>query len=277
MTTVQKVIKYLALALAIFIIVNIVSAILSGIYIMSNISGAKNSEKYELHDMKEIETNIETSSISKLEIDIDYSNLTIKKGDKLKVESNSSAISCNQNNNKIIIKERNHNWFSKIKASDLVIYIPTNIMFEQIDIATGAGEINIEELNAEKLDFEIGAGKVEIQKLNILEKAIIDGGAGKVEILSGTINDLDLDMGVGAFELKAKLTGKNDIDAGVGKLDIDLTDEIDNYTIKVSKGIGSVNINGKEVSNDSKNGNGDTYIEIDGGVGSINIKTKEMR
>ncbi len=271
MSTLQKVIKYLALAFAIFIIVSIISGILYGFYGLSNVLGLKKSKKEYTENLEEIAMNIEDSQVSKLKIDLEYSNLKIQKGETFKSESNSSDITCIQKNNQLVIQEKNHNWFSRNNASELVVYIPENMLFDEIKIEAGAGEVYIETLEAKELDFEIGAGKVAVQNLEVSRQAKIDGGAGKVEILSGTINDLDLDMGVGEFILKSKLTGRNDIDSGVGRLDIDLTDNTENYTIKVEKGLGSIRIDGKEVENNKVYGDGETYISIDGGVGSIII------
>lgn len=76
---------------------------------------------------------------------------------------------------------------------------------------------------------------------------------------------------LGKLSITSKLTGNNDIDAGIGKLDIHLTDGTDNYTIKVSKGIGSITVDGKEAKDGSIYGNGLTDIKIDGGIGAINI------
>ena len=160
----------------------------------------------------------------------------------------------------------------KNDARKLIVYIPENIVFELVNIEAGAGEIKIEDLETKKLSFEIGAGKVEIAKLNVLEEAKIDGGAGKVEILSGNINNLKLNVDVGEFILNDTLTGNNDIEAGIGKLEIDLKDELENYEIKVNKGIGSITIDGKEVSDNTKYGDGKTSIKVDGGIGSIIIK-----
>lgn len=272
MTTLQKVIKYLALALAVFLIINIVSGILFGLYGLSNILGLTNSERVKVSSLEEISTNFENSKITTLKIELKYSNLTIQKGDTLKAHSNSEYISCVQNNNQLVIKEKNHNWFTPNKASDLIVYIPENIMFDLVKIETGAGEIKIEDLKTQKLSCEIGAGKVEIQNLEVTKEAKIDGGAGKVDILAGTINNLDLDMGVGTFALASKLTGKSDIDAGIGKLDLKLVDGTQNYTIKVDKGIGSITVDGKEVGTNTEHGRGETYIDVDGGIGSISIK-----
>lgn len=274
MTTLQKVIKYLALAFAIFIIVNIISCILFGIYTFANLLGLKKTQVVQEENLQEINYAIESANTKILKIDLQYTNLKIQKGDTLKVESNTSNITCTQNNNQLIIKEKGHSWFTinEKDASQLVISVPEEMVFNKVNIDAGAGEIYIETLNTNELNFEMGAGKVEIHKLNVNNRAKIDGGAGKIELMSGEIANLDLDMGVGECILNTKLNGNNDIDAGIGKLEIDLTNNIEDYTIKVSKGIGSITIDGKEASNDTVYGTGDTNIKVDGGIGAIIIK-----
>lgn len=277
MTTFQKVIKYLALALAVFIIVNIVSAIWFGIFSFSNILGlSKHNENVVLGEEKII-TSIENSEIKTLKISLKYSNLILKKGNNLTVETNNENISSNKENNTLVIKEKDNNWFwnNSNSNSNLIVQIPEDAEFKSVKIETGAGEISIEEISTEELSLEIGAGKVEIQKLNVTKKAEIDGGAGKVDILSGEMNNLDLDMGVGKFAMTTKLTGNNKIDAGVGKLDINLTDEAENYTIKADNGIGAIKFNGRTVINEAVYGSGDSMIDIDGGIGSIDINTSK--
>lgn len=88
------------------------------------------------------------------------------------------------------------------------------------------------------------------------------------------LHDLDLDMGVGKVELGAKLTGNNRIDAGIGKLELDLRGKLDEYKIKVEKGLGSIELNGEKLSNGAIRGEGDTLVDIDGGVGAIEIRTE---
>lgn len=276
MTTFQRVIKYLALALAVFIIVNIVSAIWFGIFCFSNLLGlSKDNEDVVLGEEKVI-TSIENIEIKTLKISLKYSNLIIKKGNTLTVETHNDNISSSKENNTLVIKEKDSNWFwnNSNPNSNLVVQIPEETEFKSVKIETGAGEISIEEISTDELSLKIGAGKAEIKELNVTKKAKIDGGAGKVDILSGEINNLDLDMGVGKFAITTKLTGNNKIDAGVGKLDINLTDEAENYTIKADNGIGAINFNGKTVINEAVYGSGDSVIDIDGGIGGIDINTK---
>ena len=269
MTTAQKIIKYLALAFAAFLAVNIIGAIIVGVFTIGFTFGLVKTSSHSDY-LQEITTNIEEGKIATLNIDVETTSLKIKTGDVFKVESNNSNITCKQNNNQLVIKEK-HGWFNFKNNSELIIHIPENLKFEAIKIDAGAGKIEIDKLTTEELSFSMGAGEVKIQNLVVTKETKIDGGAGKVDILSGSIRNLDLDVGVGKFALTSKLLGKNDIDAGVGKLDIKLTDGLENYTIKTSKGIGSILIDGKKVSDDEQYGNGDTYIKVDGGVGAINI------
>lgn len=283
MTFWQKVIKYLAIALAIFLIVNIIGAILSIIGIIGGIAFFTNT----ITDVKEeivqespeylkqpevIADNINIEDIVKFEIEVKYSNLEIKKGD-FKVESNDTNVKCTQKGNELIVKETGNNWLRNKEGNKVIIYIPENKEFNEIEIDTGAGNIEIESLNTKDLSFSIGAGKVVINNLKVTNEAEIDGGAGKVDILSGEICNLNLDMGIGEFNICTKLLENNDIEQGMGKLTIKLRDSQENYTIRTRKGMGSITIDGKEAQNNSIYGNGQNILNIEGGMGAIEITT----
>ncbi len=95
MTTIQKVIKYLAIAFAIFLTVSIISAIIgllagfAGITSMFNLMDDNKQERLEFSDM-----NFDNEGISYLDVDIATSHLTIKKGDYLRAETNSKYVTC---------------------------------------------------------------------------------------------------------------------------------------------------------------------------------------
>lgn len=272
MTSLQKVIKYLAISFAIFLIVIIISTILGVFYALSSVLGLKKDSKIASDEISI--TNFENTDIATLDIEVGYTNLKIKTGDFLRIETNNSNINCKQNNQNLQIKEKNHNWFSNSENLDLILYIPENLEFEEVKINAGTGKISVENLTVNNLSFELGAGESEIQKLNVSKKCNIAGGAGKVNILSGIINDLDLDMGVGEVNLDVSITGKSDIDAGIGSLNMELQGNKEDYEIKTDKGIGSVKIDGKEVLDGEIYGDGEKYIEIDGGIGNITVNFK---
>lgn len=269
MTTAQKIIKYIATAFACFLIVSIISGILSALYALSGVLGLQKEDKKIKDEMSMI--NFENSEVETLDIDVAFTNLIIKKGDLLIAETNNEDINCKQNNQNLQIKEKQHSLFSKNNKGDLVVYIPENLEFEKVRINAGAGKIQIENINAKKLYLELGAGETIIEKLNVTDNCKIESGAGKVSILSGSINEMNLDMGVGKFELASDITGKSEINAGIGNLELNIKNNKENYTIKADKGIGSIKIDGKEVADDENYGDGENTIKIDGGIGSIKI------
>ena len=273
MTTAQKVIKNLALAFAILLIVSIISGILSALYALSGVLGLQKEDKTIKDEMSMI--NFEKSEVATLDIDVAFTNLIIKKGDFLIAETNNKDINCKQNNQNLQIKEKQHSLFSGNDKGDLVVYIPENLEFEKVKINAGAGKIQIENINTKNLYLELGAGETIIEKLNVTDDCKIESGAGKVSILSGNINELNLDMGVGKFEITSAITGNSKINAGIGNLELNIKGHKENYTIKADKGIGSIKIDGKEMADDVTYGDGENSIKIDGGIGSIKIDFEE--
>lgn len=279
MTTAQKVIKYMATAFAIFLVITIVLTILGGVYSLLTalkLINKKNNDDVVLEDVKVISSDVE--EVSTLKIDLSCTNLNIKVGEDFKVETNNSKITFEENDGSVKIKEENRKWLnSKNVTSNLIIYIPENMaQIDEIKISTGAGKINIEKLNAQSLYLELGAGDVYIENVIVTKEAKIDGGVGKNEFKSCEINNLKANLGVGGFVFDGKLIGKNKIDSGVGSIDISLMGKKENYTVGVDKGVGNITIDGQKVEKEGTYGNGENYIEIDGGIGEIKLNYNEV-
>lgn len=269
MSGLQKIIKYLAIAFAIFLTFSIISGIMYGISFIGDIlDGDKDSITEEL---KDLEINDNTLL---LDIHVSSSSIILKSGDFFKAETNNKYINSKQDKNKLYIQEKKHNWFHNDK-SELIVYIPNDFVFDGVSIETGAGKVDIEQLSTKQLYLVLGAGKVDINNLNVSESTKIDGGAGEININAISMNNLDLDMGVGKLSLTSKLTGKNKIDSGIGGVNLSLIGIIEDYEISLDKGIGEAKINGKTMKDDTNYGTGNNKLDIDGGIGSINIEIKE--
>lgn len=277
MKTTQRIIKYFAILLAILIIISIVSALLFGLNIFSGILGLtkeniSNKENSEILTSVETEKYFENRQINNMKIELYYANLIIEVGNNFHVQTNTNNIEYKQSNNQLVVKEKNANLFNSNNQRTITITIPVDTVLDTVSIEAGAGEIQIEKMATKNLDLEIGAGTVNITDLQVTQKAKIEGGAGRLEMLSGEIANLDLEMGIGDLILATSLSGNNKIDAGIGKLELTLTDGLDNYVIRANKGIGSIKIDGNEINNNVEYGNGAIYLKVDGGVGSVDIK-----
>lgn len=261
----QKAVKYVALGLAIFLSVSIIGGILSAVAAFGGIFDFFNGNKDLVGDIKSYSV---SSDISALDIEIGAAELNIKIGDKFDIESNLKDLKVQEKNGKLIISQKER-WFNiSSEAAVLNIYIPENTEFKTADIATGAGKVSIQKLQAEEIDLELGAGAVIIENLISRRSADIDGGAGALTIEGGEIYNLDLNMGVGDLKLTGKLLGEADLDYGIGKTELNLIgNDYYDYSVILNKGIGKTTINGNAISDGTVFGKGKTKIEIDGGIG----------
>lgn len=295
MTTAQKIIKYFAIAFAIFLIVSIISLILFGVYALSGVLGLKDNSKIDIsgnmqtvdfgsvtsgdnnsgNSINNSEQTVNIADITSLDIEVKYTNLIIRNGDTFRYETNNDNIVYRQSNNNTLKIEEKHSWTLGNTQSDLVIYIPENFNLNKINIEAGAGKVEIENLNAESLDLELGAGEASISNLNVTSRCKLEGGAGRLNVLNGNLNNLDLDMGMGEVNINALITGNSDIDAGIGTLNLNLQGSKADYRIRLDKGVGNIRINGENTSNGSTYGEGANLIKIDDGIGNINITVNE--
>ncbi len=263
MTLFQKVIKYVALALAICLIIGIFTCIM---HLFAFIGGL-NSDNAVSNGLKEYTV---SQNIDSLDFDIGAANLKIINSEKFSVKSNINGLKIKENDGclNIVIK----GGFAKdLKGAELSLYVPGNYVFKSAKIQTGAGKLSVDTLSADKLDLELGAGEARFDYLNAEKEASINGGVGNVYINGGTFKNLDFDMGIGNVSLTAALTGSSDIDCGIGNAEITLTGEKDEYTIYIDKGVGNIKIDGQNVSDGDIYGDGENKIELDCGTGSTEL------
>lgn len=271
----QKVIKYIAIAFAIFLTVNIIGAIITAFACIVGVTGIVGQISSNSENMVNFSENY--TGVEEMQIECKLSNLIIKEGEEFKVEATTveNKFECENKDGILKIREKEFKLFwNNVADSNIIVYIPANTKLENVKIETGAGKVTIEKLSSNELKLDLGAGSVKISDINVEKEARINGGVGKVEIENSVFNNLDLDCGVGEFKMTAKLIGDTDIDCGVGRLEINLIGNEDDYKISAKKGLGSFTIDSKEIQNDTKYGNGENYIKVDAGVGSTQIKYK---
>ena len=151
------------------------------------------------------------------------------------------------------------------------ITIPDGHVFNDVEIDTGAGTLDIEKLTTDYLDMDIGAGEVTINQISVPKQAGISTGAGRVFIGNCLMMNADLDLGTGEVTVNGELMGESKVNCGIGKVDLVLTG--DDYTIDFDSGVGEANLNG-QVMHEGTYGNGRNIIEIDGGIGEISVRTE---
>lgn len=275
MTTTQKIIKYLAIAFALFLVISIFSIIFGlSREIISSINSDKKDSKL-LEEYTTISNNV--NNIESFKIDISNDDIEIKEGEKFEVKTNDPDVKFYHENSKVKIKtDKTFSWhLSNSSRGTIIIYLPNEFNISELNLNLGAGKIDIDKIFVETLLMDLGAGTMTAKEINVYEKATINGGAGNINIYSGTINNLNLKLGAGNASIESDLTGSNTLTTGVGKLNLGLSRSKDNYKFDISKGLGNIILNDFDVSEDILIGDGETKIKISGAVGNIIINTAE--
>lgn len=247
MTVFQRVVKYCAMAFAVYLAVMIVGGIVMGIGGLSFLTDRfdKSDEAYEgkIYSVGQ--------DIGEIEIELGEVDCEILTGESFSVESDSPRLEVKEKNGRLIITEASLNVNG---AARLKVYIPSDAVIRRIDISAGAGDIYAESLVCSSLGLECGAGDVEIVEAVATVKAEIDGGVGKITVGGGSLNDLELDMGVGTLDLTSRLKGDCDLEMGIGDADITLIGTAEDYAlnygtadglktrVNIEKGIGTVKV-----------------------------------
>jgi len=263
MNNAQKVIKYVAIAVAISLVVAIVGSILTGILAISGISAVIDVANNNVETMSYTK---EYENVNSIEIDVSAIDLEILPANKLNVSGTEIPVDYKfeEENGTLKIKGK------KVKTeAKLIICVPNNMV--ELDLDIGAGKIEIEDITVQKFNLDTGAADTKIENLIVTSKAEIDAGVGEITIKNSDLSNLDLDAGVGNIEYNGYLRGMCTVNCGVGSVDINLIGGEAMYNIIAERGIGELRINDAKLSGTQTIGNGSNIIKLSGGVGSLKI------
>jgi len=279
MSSFQRVIKYCAMAFAIFLAVTIISGIVSVVVtVVSAVSGDSifNNNKEKIN----YEENF--TDVTSLDIDINTGQLIIMSGDTFRVEaenvtkdfqtkvSDNGTLIIDESKNNVHFFGFNFNGFNNTN-SKITLYLPATFISKDTEINTGAGKVTIEKLDTESLLISTGAGNISGNNINA-EEVKIDGGVGNTDFEEVSFKNADFNCGVGNLNIKGELLGDNTIDCGVGEVKLELTGNVDDYQLNIDSGVGTVRVNGEKIKDSYQNNNrADNSIEVDGGVGNVRI------
>ncbi len=261
----DKLVKTFSILLGVFLIIIICSTILGVLRaIVGFIPNAlPNDDKEHVY--------VTYDHIREIKIDLKSTSLTIMRGSSFKIEKQDikkDTIKMNTKGNRLEIKEKSTSLFNTDDKL-LTIYIPEDLDLNFLELDLDAGRLNMDNITVKDFELEVGAGTINITNSEF-DKTSISGGAGKMEIKNSTLKNLDLESGVGSTYISGTILGKSEIECGVGSINLELSNSIDDYTLLVEKGLGSIKINGDEVSSKTI-GHGINSLSIEGGVGSINL------
>lgn len=269
MTSFQRLIKLIADALAIGLVVSIIGGASTLILTISGITSIKNeiseaqaNEEFTLYDV--------TNDVSNISLNLTRASLAIKQGDKFSVYYG-EGFKIKNKNGILYVEDTLKDLIDITSSHTLIITLPKNKTLSKVSISSGTGSVYIERLICESLDIDLGIGTTDIEYIKATSKADIDGGVGNVTIKKGVLNNLDYSVGIGKSDIMAKFTGKGEIEAGIGDVELCLLGGENLYTIKGETGIGAIRVGKEKLGENSVVGSGKNILDIDGGIGTVKV------
>ena len=107
-------------------------------------------------------------------------------------------------------------------AGTITLWLPKNMVFDEVDLELGAGEMKANSLEMKELEVAVAAGQITLNKIKC-DEAKLQVGAGEISIERCELNDLSLDLAMG--DARLKLEGKEedydyDINCGAGEVKV---------------------------------------------------------
>ena len=201
--------------------------------------------------------NMKFDNISELDIDTKSITINIQNSDEFRVKTDCNCISIKNENGKLEIEE---NKYIVDKMRKIVyLYIPSNTIFNDVDIDIKSGLIEIDNMSA----------SIKINNLNVSSNFDIDNTSGTIDIENSNINNIDTNIKSGIININSLLTGNNHIELKSGTVNLNLKG--DDYRFKTTRISGIISINEER---ENVNSNGNTFIDIEVISGTVNVLTK---
>lgn len=225
------------------------------------------------------EFSVSDNHISSIDIAVGGGEVNILEGnsDQIKIcTENGFGTQYAIDNGTLMIKEEN-DWFEFAHDHDVIVYLPSDVIFESINLAVGGGEVEASTLKAKEVNMNIGAGEAYVQNL-IAQEFIANVGAGEITIDHGDVaKDVEVNVGMGEMEFCGFAGGNLDLKCGMGDIQFltkGMRYEDFNYDIKCAAG--NIDLNGSSYAGMAfkrtiDNGSSRKVI-IDCGMGNVTVE-----
>ena len=284
MNGVQKVIKYCAMAFAVFLSVVIFGAIISVVvgvttgiaginYFMDDDKECINlSEEYTLEEAKEL-------GITSILVDCN-AEITVRTGNVLSIEAENvtEEYEIRQNNGKFsIVQDRpDFNikwvWFDDVTVQEnVVVTIPEDLCPEQIKIESGSGAVILTGVDTENLTVDSGSGKVTAENVRA-KRLYVDSGSGRVTIAGAAMAETEINSGSGGITVDNSKLGKLFLNSGSGAVRMENAEAEE---AEVDSGSGTVFYEGVLNGNCKfETGSGSLTLRLDGSEEEYKVKAE---
>ncbi|MBZ8172391.1 DUF4097 domain-containing protein [Staphylococcus cohnii] len=244
--------------------------------------GVVNQFQVESKKSKEVTENYhkayDENKVKNLNIDLNNSNLKLKKGDQLKVESRGSNDKINMDttikNGTLYVKDKPLDsnvdiTFMDFKNNDVIITLPKSL--SHLNVNTESGSIMIDQIKADYAKLYADVGELNISHAKF-DRLIAEVDVADMYVTKTQFNSGEFEGDTGSIDIKDMPIDKTvKVKTDVGDITMDYTDKQPNNTrIEFDSDVGELDINNHLFKN-KQVGNGSNLIHIKTDTGDAEI------
>lgn len=243
-----------------------------------NDSGIYNVDREILSDVSGIVAYDSTDEITELDISLGGCSFETRVSDtgSFYVKTNGmEKIQVYEEDGVLYINSMNtHLKLSSGLQGHIILYVPENQYYDEVNINVGAGEMSFQDLNAGKVSMDIGAGRIQCDGIQA-QKLKATVGMGQLELYDMDIDDLDAEVGMGELEASGTINKSADLECSMGNVDMMLTGSEKDYNYRLKAAAGNVDIGRTSYTGLGAdrwvNNNAEKKLEIKCSMGNISI------
>lgn len=264
-----------------------------GIGLLFIAGGRRSSFKYT--SAYSVENTVE--DVKRMEISIDYGELTITQGDEFSISANNLYNTDDLNSyvsdgTWVINHDTSYGFrlfgfsipvsiggIEDFNSPRIYITVPKDFHAEEIKVILNAGVLRTDNLSADRGRFKVNAGFLEIDGLEINEEINVSVDAGYIKLKKVDIKNLIADCNIGSINIAGLVTGDNRVYCDLGKIKLDIDDNMDNYSFDIDSDFGNVIINDRSyykrnINRYSSNDKGNFLLRVNLGNVSLDFRDR---
>jgi len=200
-----------------------------------------------------------SDEFDRITLNLGAANVSVQEGTEFRATGRlPDRVNISTSDNTLIIEEARRGGFSlnfgfPRQNYYLTITVPHGTVLDTLDLESGAGRLDVRNIEANRADISSGAGNVNLRN---------------VEFGHATLH-----TGAGSIDAGGTFTGIVDISTGAGSVTLSLSGAREDYAYAIQTGAGSTRIDGERISGGATRSHADPVatLRVTTGAGSVNV------
>lgn len=163
------------------------------------------------------------------------------------------------------------------EKSQVILYLPENYSFDEVEIDMGAGEMEFDRLKAEEALLEVGAGRIVLKEAQA-GKLTVEVGAGQIELKDMTVETLEAEIGMGEFLAGGVINGDASVECSMGNVEMRIEGREEDFNYRLEGAMGNIDLGRQSYGGFAEerdiDNHADKTMEVECSMGNISIKFK---